>query len=311
MSELHDGAALSAAIAQVRRAHAEGATPHVQTYFDETTHTATHVVYDLATRRAAIIDSVLDFDPAAGRASTASADRVVEYVAQQRLVVDWLLETHAHADHLTAANVLRSQVGGKVGISRSITRVQVLLDEIFNFGETLAADGSAFDHLFEDGEGFAVGDLPAMALHVPGHTPADAAYVIGDLVFVGDTIFMPDWGTARADFPGADPHRLYASIRRLLAFPDDTRLYLCHDYKPPGRDEFQWITTVGEQRASNVHVRDGVDEATFVTMRTSRDAGLAPPRLILPSLQVNIRAGRFPEPESNGRRYLKLPLDVF
>jgi len=310
MSQRSGDHTLQAAIAQVRSAHEQNATPQVETFFDEATNTATHVVWDPATRHAAIIDSVLDYDPAAGRISTASADRIVEYVAEEKLVVDWLLETHAHADHLTAANYLQGLLGGKVAISRSITRVQVLFAEIFNLGDALASDGSAFDRLFDDGDRFSVGNLHAVALDAPGHTPADTAYVIGDVLFVGDTIFMPDWGTARADFPGADPHRLYASIRRLLCFPDDTRLYLCHDYKPQGRAAYQWITTVGEERATNVHVHDGVDEASFVTLRTARDADLSAPRLILPALQVNIRAGRFPEPEGNGRRYLKIPLNV-
>ena len=310
MGQRSGDAALEAAIAQARHARVEKATPHVETFFDEATNTATHVVWDPATRHAAIVDSVLDYDPAAGRSSTASADRIVEYVAEEKLLVDWLLETHAHADHLTAAHYLQGKVGGKVGISRSVTHVQAIFAEIFNLGASFRTDGSAFDRLFDDGDSFRVGQLPAIALHAPGHTPADTAYVIGDVLFVGDTIFMPDWGTARADFPGADPHRLYASIRRLLAFPDDTRLYLCHDYKPPGRDVYQWVTTVGEERAGNIHVRDGVDEASFVALRTSRDAGLSAPRLILPSLQVNIRAGRFPEAESNGKRYLKIPLNV-
>jgi glyoxylase-like metal-dependent hydrolase (beta-lactamase superfamily II) len=283
--------------------------PAVQSFFDEATNTASYVVHDPATRRAAIIDSVLDYDSAAGRTSTASAERIVEFIARHRLVVDWLLETHAHADHLSAAPYLQQHLGGKLAIGREIMRVQQVFGKLFNAGTDFARDGSEFDRLFEDGDQFSIGHIPAIALHVPGHTPADMAYVIGDAVFTGDTLFMPDYGTARADFPGGDAHQLYRSIRRLLSLPDETRLFLCHDYKAPGRNEYVWETTVGAERTGNVHVHQGVGEDEFVEMRTRRDVTLAMPKLILPSIQVNMRAGHLPAPEENGTRYLKIPLD--
>jgi glyoxylase-like metal-dependent hydrolase (beta-lactamase superfamily II) len=282
--------------------------PEIRTLFDEATNTATHVVWDRGTRRAAVIDSVLDYDPESGAISTTSADRVADLVRSEGLTVDWLLETHVHADHLTAANHLQGILGGAVCVSRAVTRVQSTFGDLFNAGAGFLRDGSAFDRLFDDGDRFSIGALPVTVLHVPGHTPADVAYVIGDAMFVGDTIFMPDWGTARTDFPGGDARTLYRSIRRLLAFPGETALYLCHDYKPPRRDEFRWRTTVGDERRANVHVRDGVDEDSFVAVRKARDAALPVPRLIFPSLQVNMRGGRLPEPEANGRRYLKIPL---
>ena len=282
----------------------------VQSFFDEATNTASYVAHDPTTLRAAIIDSVLDFDAAAGRTDTASADAIIAYVRGAGLAIDWLLETHAHADHLSAAPYLQKALGGALAIGRDILRVQDVFGKIFNAGTEFARDGSEFDRLFDDGDRFAIGSIPAIALHVPGHTPADMAYVIGDAVFTGDTLFMPDYGSARADFPGGDARQLYRSIRRLLTLPDETRLFLCHDYKAAGRDHYAWETTVGAQRTGNVHVHEGVDEEAFVAMRTARDATLGMPKLILPSIQVNMRGGHLPEPEANGTRYLQIPLDV-
>jgi glyoxylase-like metal-dependent hydrolase (beta-lactamase superfamily II) len=302
---------LSQAIIQVSAAMGD---PHqsllVQSFFDEPTNTASYVAHDPATRCAAIVDSVLNFDQAAGRTSTKSADMLIAFVEREGLVVDWLLETHAHADHLSAAPYLQQKLGGKLAIGRDIITVQKVFGKIFNVGAEFARDGSEFDRLFDDGESFAIGSISAIALHVPGHTPADMAYVIGDVVFTGDTLFMPDYGTARADFPGGDARQLFRSIRRLLTLPAETRLFLCHDYKAPGRDVFAWETTVGIERTSNVHMHEGVDEDAFVAMRTKRDQTLGMPKLILPSIQVNIRAGHLPPPEENGTRYLKLPLDA-
>jgi glyoxylase-like metal-dependent hydrolase (beta-lactamase superfamily II) len=285
-------------------------TPVVRSFFDEPTFTASYVVHDPATRAAAIIDSVLDFDPASGRTDHGSAQAIIDYVQAEGLKVEWLLETHAHADHLSAAPFLQEKLGGKLAIGRAITTVQEVFGKIFNEGTRFQRDGSQFDHLFDDGDRFAIGSIPALALHVPGHTPADLAYVIGDALFTGDTLFMPDYGTARADFPGGDARMLYRSIRRLMALPRETRTFLCHDYKAPGRDQYVWETTIGQERASNVHVHEGVGEDEFVEMRTRRDSTLGMPRLILPSIQVNMRGGHLPEPEENGTRYLKLPLDV-
>ena len=301
---------LDQAAAQIRAAGASTNRLAVEAFFDEPTNTASYVIHDPATRRAAIVDSVLDFDAASGRTSTASADAMIAFVKANGLTVDWLLESHAHADHLSAAPYIQRELGGKLAIGREIITVQNVFGKIFNFGTEFARDGSEFDRLFEDGDTFAIGSIPAIVLHVPGHTPADMAYVIGDVVFTGDTLFMPDFGTARADFPGGNARQLYHSIRRLLSLPDETRLFLCHDYKAPGRDSYAWETTVGAERAGNIHARDGVDEDAFVDMRTKRDATLAMPKLILPSVQVNMRAGHLPEPEENGRRYLKLPLDT-
>jgi len=284
--------------------------PLVKTFFDEATNTASHVVHDPQSRHAAIVDSVLDFDQASGRTSTRSADRIVDYVKEARLTVEWVLETHAHADHLSAAPYLQEKLGGSLGIGGEIPMVQTVFGKIFNEGTEFARDGSQFDRLFADGDRFAVGDLPVVVLHVPGHTPADLAYVVGDVALVGDTLFMPDYGTARADFPGGDARTLYRSIRRLLGLPDETRILLCHDYRAPNRDEYVWETTVLAERTANVHVHEGVTEDEFVSMRTQRDATLGMPRLILPSIQVNMRGGRLPEPEENGTRYLKLPLNV-
>ncbi|EQB11619.1 beta-lactamase [Sphingobium quisquiliarum P25] len=284
--------------------------PVVRSFFDEPTFTASYVVHDPATRSAAIIDSVLDFDPASGRTDHGSAQAIIDYVEAEGLKVEWLLETHAHADHLSAAPFLQEKLGGKLAIGRVITTVQNVFGKIFNEGTQFERDGSQFDHLFDDGDRFSIGSIPAVALHVPGHTPADLAYVIGDAVFTGDTLFMPDYGTARADFPGGNARMLYRSIRRLMDLPRETRTFLCHDYKAPGRDDFVWETTIGQERDSNVHVHEGVGEDEFVEMRTRRDATLGMPRLILPSIQVNMRGGHLPEPEENGTRYLKLPLDV-
>lgn len=288
---------------------ASPAAVQVRSFFDEATFTVTHVLSDRVTGKAAIIDSVLDFDPASGRTSTTSADAVIAYVREQGLEVEWLLETHAHADHLSAAPYLQEQLGGRLAIGRHILTVQNVFGKIFNEGTRFAREGSQFDHLFDEGDRFSVGSIPAIALHVPGHTPADMAYVIGDAVFIGDTLFMPDYGSARADFPGGDAHILYRSVRRLLSLPEASRLFLCHDYKAPGRDTYAWETTVAEQRRSNVHLHDGISEGDFVAMRKARDATLDMPRLILPSIQVNMRGGHFPEPEKNGVSYLKLPLN--
>ena len=304
-------AALAAAIGIVDRARADARLrPRVDSFFDEATNTISHVVRDPSSDRAAIIDSVLDFDPASGRTATRSAQKILDRIASDKLRVDWLLETHAHADHLSAAPHLQDAVGGTLAIGQGITAVQVHFGEVFNAGADFARNGSQFDRLFADGETFAIGGLEAIALHVPGHTPACMAYVIGDAVFPGDTLFMPDYGTARCDFPGGSAATLYRSIRRLLRLPDETRVFLCHDYKAPGRDVFAWETTIGAERIGNVHMREGVDEAEFVAMREARDATLPMPKLILPSIQVNMRAGHLPDAESNGLRYLKLPLDA-
>lgn len=284
--------------------------PQIRAFFDDATNTVSYVVHDPETRRAAIIDSVLDYDAAAGRITYTSADAIIAYVGEQQLSIEWLLETHAHADHLSAAPYLQERLGGKLAIGKAILTVQETFGKLFNEGTAFVRDGSQFDHLFEDGDRFTIGTLNATVLHVPGHTPADLAYVIGDAAFIGDTLFMPDYGTARADFPGGDARTLYRSIRRLLTLPAETRLFLCHDYKAPGRDDYRWETTVAEQRAGNVHVHDGIDEDGFVAMREARDATLDMPKLILPSIQVNMRGGHLPEPEGNGTRYLKIPLDA-
>ncbi|CAD1796350.1 MULTISPECIES: MBL fold metallo-hydrolase [Xanthomonas] len=284
--------------------------PQVRTFFDPATFTASHVVRDPRSSACAIIDTVLDFDMASGRTATDSAAALVQYVRDEGLQVQWLLETHAHADHLSAAPWLQQQVGGQLAVGAHITRVQDTFGNIFNAGADFNRDGSQFDHLFADGAAFAIGNLQAVALHVPGHTPACMAYVIGDAVFPGDTLFMPDYGTARCDFPGGSARQLYRSIQRLLGLPDATRVFVCHDYKAAGRDRFAWETTIGAQRSANVHVHEGVSEDMFVEMREKRDATLPMPRLLLPSVQVNMRAGHMPAPDDNGVRYLKLPLDL-
>ena len=301
---------IDAASAMISRNLQRPAALAVASFFDEATFTASHVAYDPVSRKGAIIDSVLDFDPASGRTSHESADAVIAFVLREHITIDWLLETHAHADHLSAAPYLQEKIGGRIGIGREIVTVQQVFGDIFNVGPEFARDGSEFDVLFDDGDRFAIGDFEGMALHVPGHTPADLAFVIGDVAFVGDTIFMPDYGTARADFPGGDARLLFRSIRRLLSLPGETRLFLCHDYKAPGRDDYAWETTVSAERAGNIHVHDGIDEDSFVAMRNTRDATLGMPRLILPSIQVNMRAGHLPDPEDNGVRYLKLPLNL-
>lgn len=309
--EQHQDAVLLQATEQVARTlRGEIHSPTVKTFFDEATFTATHVVHDPATKVAAIIDSVMSFDEAAARTSFEGAEVIIDYVKSEGLIVEWLLETHAHADHLSAAPYLQERLGGKIAIGERIRTVQHVFGEIFHEGTRFARDGSQFDRLFLDGDRFELGGIPVIVLHVPGHTPADLAYVIGDAAFVGDTIFMPDYGTARADFPGGNVHQLYKSIRRLMELPGNTRIFLCHDYKAPNRDEFIWETTVGAQRTGNVHVHEGVDEHAFVQMRAARDKTLGMPKLILPSIQVNMRAGHMPEPDSNGTRYLKLPLNV-
>jgi glyoxylase-like metal-dependent hydrolase (beta-lactamase superfamily II) len=284
--------------------------PDVTPFFDEATNTFSYVVADPATRICALVDSVLDFDPASGRTDKRSADKLVAFVREHGLEVEWILETHVHADHLSAAPYLEDQLGGKLGIGAEITIVQEVFGKVFNAGTAFQRDGSQFDHLFRDGEAFRVGSIEATALHTPGHTPACMTYVIGDAAFVGDTLFMPDYGTARCDFPGGDARALYRSIRKIFALPDETRLFMCHDYKAPGRDAYACETTVGEEKRHNVHVHEGVTEDEFVAVREARDKTLAMPRLILPSVQVNMRAGQLPPPEDDGRRYLKIPLDT-
>lgn len=281
----------------------------VQAFFDEHTWTVSYVITDRDSRRAAIVDPVLDFDFKSGRTSTVQADKVLAWVREQGLTVDWILETHAHADHLSAARYLQQAVGGRIGIGEHIREVQATFKKLYNLERNFLPDGSQFDHLFRDGEVFTIGGVEARALLVPGHTPADMAYLVDGAVFVGDTLFMPDVGTARADFPGGDARTLYRSIRRILSLTPETRMYVCHDYPPEGR-EAAWETTVAAQRAGNIHVRDGIGEDEFVSMRTARDATLDVPTLILPSLQVNIRAGQMPPAEENGVSYLKIPLNV-
>ncbi|MFV0280784.1 MAG: MBL fold metallo-hydrolase [Rhodoblastus sp.] len=300
--------ALQAAIAQIVATPAEGAG--IKGFFDPATFTVTYIVHDPATRRAAIIDSVLDFDPASGRASFASADAVIAHVEAEKLHVDWHLETHAHADHLSAAPYLQEKLGGKISIGEHIVTVQEVFGKLFNAGTEFERDGSDFDRLWKDGDRFKIGDMDVTVLHAPGHTPACIAFVIGNAVFVGDTMFMPDYGTARADFPGGDARTLYRSAQRLLSLPPATRLFMCHDYLPEGRTQYAWETTVEAERKANIHIHDGVSEDEFVAMREARDKTLDVPRLILPSVQVNIRAGRMPPPEDNGVAYLKIPVNV-
>jgi len=284
-------------------------TAQIQAFFDPKTFTVSYVVADPATKRAAVIDPVLDFDFKSGRTTTASANRVLEFIRQQELQVDWILETHAHADHISGARHIQQQAGGKVAIGAHIREVQAVFKKLFNLERSFLPDGSQFDHLFADGEVFRIGDLEAKALLVPGHTPADLAYQIGDALFVGDTLFMPDVGTARADFPGGDARQLYQSIRRLLDLPSQTTIYVCHDYPPPSR-QAQWKTTVGEQRAANIHVHDGVGEDEFIRMRRARDATLEVPTLILPSIQINVRGGQMPPLDDNGVSYLRIPVNA-
>jgi len=281
--------------------------PAIKAFFDEPTNTVSYLVADSKTKRAAIVDPVLDYDHPSGKASAKSADLILDAAKKDGLTIDWVLETHAHADHLSGAPYIKLKTGAKVGIGEHIRDVQKIFRPVFNATD-LSGDGSEFDHLFADGERFPLGSLQVEVMHVPGHTPADIAYKIGDAVFVGDTLFMPDYGTARADFPGGDARRLYRSIKRLLALPPDTRLFMCHDYKAPGRDEYAWETTVAEERAHNAHVKDGVSEDDFVAMREARDATLAAPELLMPSIQVNMRAGHLPPADANGVQYLKIPV---
>ena len=283
--------------------------PAVTAFFDEATFTVTYVVVDPASKRAAVIDPVLDFDLASGRTSTASADQVLGFIADNDLGVDWILETHVHADHLTGAPYIREKAGGQIAIGRHVTAVQQAFRAVFNLAD-LATDGSQFDNLFDDGDSFKVGGIAGSVLGTPGHTPACITYVVGDAAFVGDTLFMPDFGSARTDFPGGDAGQLYDSIHRIFSLPDDTRLFMCHDYKAPGRDEFAWETSVREQRADNIHINHTVSRDDFIAMRDGRDAELGMPKLILPSIQVNVRAGALPAPEDNGIRYVKIPVDA-
>jgi len=283
--------------------------PDVSAFFDAATNTVSYVVSDPGTGHAAVVDPVLDYDAAAARTSTGSADEIIAFVRESRLDIDWILETHVHADHLSGAPRIRAELGGRTGIGKQVTAVQTTFRDVFNL-DNLATDGSQFDHLFADDEAFSVGTIEARVIATPGHTPACVTYLIGDAAFVGDTLFMPDFGTARTDFPGGSAGQLYDSIQKIFALPDDTRLFLCHDYKAPGRDEFAWETTVGEQRAQNVHVHDSASRDDFVATREARDAKLDMPALILPSIQVNVRAGELPATDDNGVRYLKIPLNA-
>lgn len=283
--------------------------PQIQAFFDPQTWTVSYLVSDALSRRAAVIDPVLDFDFKSGRTGTGSADKLLACVRDQGLTVDWILETHAHADHLSGARYLQSQIGGRIAIGENIRQVQATFKKLYNLERSFLPDGSQFDHLFKDGESFHIGTLEVTALLVPGHTPADMAYLIGDAVFVGDTLFMPDVGSARADFPGGDARQLYRSMRRILDLPPASRVFVCHDYPPEGRAP-QWQTTVAAQRAGNIHMRDGIDEDSFVAMRRARDATLEVPTLILPSIQVNVRAGQLPPAEDNGVSYLRIPLNA-
>ena len=284
--------------------------PDVTAFFDQATNTVSYVVRDPESRKAAIIDSVLDFDSAAGRLDTASADRIVEHVRAEGLEIEWILETHVHADHLSAAPYLQERLGGKVGIGEKITVVQDTFGKIFNAGTEFERDGSQFDRLFREQDRLQIGGLSAFVLHTPGHTPACLTYVIGDAAFVGDTLFLPDYGTARCDFPGGSAETLWDSIQKVLSLPDETRLFLCHDYKAPDREDFAWETTVAEEKAKNVHIA-GKTKEEFVKMREARDATLGMPKLIIPSIQVNMRAGHMPPAEGNGTIYLKVPLNRF
>lgn len=284
--------------------------PSVKAFFDEASNTFSYVAWDPATRMAAVIDSVLDYDAASGRTRHESADAIVDFVAGEGLTVEWVIDTHVHADHLSAAPYVQSRLGGKLAIGERICEVQETFGRLFNAGTAFPRDGSQFDHLFKDGERYRVGGIDAIALHTPGHTPACMTHVIGDAAFVGDTLFMPDYGTARCDFPGGDARMLFRSIQRIFALPPDTRVFLCHDYKTKDRDTFAHETTVAEERRANIHVREGTDESAFVRMRTERDATLAMPRLLLPAVQVNMRAGQKPPAEDNGISYIKIPLDA-
>lgn len=283
--------------------------PAVHAFFDEATNTITYVVREPEGRASAVVDSVLDFDYASGRTDTRSADAVIEFIRAQDLKLEWVLETHVHADHLSAAPYIQERLGGKIGIGERITVVQETFGKIFNEGTRFQRDGSQFDQLFREGDSFMIGQMRGDVMHTPGHTPACLTYVIGDAAFVGDTLFMPDFGTARCDFPGGSAEVMFASVQKILALPDETRVFVGHDYKAPGRDVYAWESTVGAQKALNVHVGGGRSKEEFVAMREKRDATLAMPRLIIPSLQVNMRAGQFPEAEDNGQVYLKVPVN--
>lgn len=285
--------------------------PAVEAFFDEATNTVSYVVYDEEAKKGVVIDSLLDFDHAAGRTKTDSADRLLAFIEDRGLKIDLILETHVHADHLSAAPYLKLKLGGRIAIGAAITDVQNVFGKVFNAGRAFQRDGSQFDVLLADGDSFEVGRFEGIAIHTPGHTPACMSYLIGDALFVGDTIFMPDFGTARCDFPGGDAATLYRSIHRLFQLPGETRVFLCHDYKSRTRDHYAWETTIEEERCDNVHIRRGVSEEEFVKMRTERDATLAMPTLILPSVQVNMNAGNLPDPEDNGQQYLKIPLNAF
>ena len=285
-------------------------TPDVKAFFDNATNTVSYVVREPQGSACAIIDSVLDFDQAAGRTDTRSADDIIAWIKAEDLQVAWILESHVHADHLSAAPYLQEALGGKIGIGANITVVQDTFGKVFNEGTEFERDGSQFDALFADGDSIHIGQMRVDVMHTPGHTPACLTYVVGDAAFVGDTLFMPDFGTARCDFPGGSAEDLFHSIQKILALPDNTRIFVGHDYKAPGRDEFAWETTIGEQKALNVHIGEGRPMADFVTMRETRDATLGMPRLILPSLQTNMRAGHFPEPEDNGKSYFKVPINA-
>jgi glyoxylase-like metal-dependent hydrolase (beta-lactamase superfamily II) len=283
--------------------------PDVTAFFDEPTNTVTYVVRDPNSKSCAIVDSVLDIDYAAGRISYDSADQVIDFVQKNALTVEWHIETHVHADHLSAAPYLQKTLGGKIGIGRNITIVQETFGKVFNEGTEFQRDGSQFDRLFDDGDSYTIGTMTAYAMHTPGHTPACMTHVVGDAAFVGDTLFMPDGGSARADFPGGDARMLYRSIKRVLSLPNETRLFMCHDYGPNGRN-IKWETTVAEQREHNIHAKDGITEDQFVEMREARDKTLDMPRLIIPSLQVNMKAGELPKPDESGKRFLKVPLNT-
>ncbi len=285
-------------------------TPEVKAFFDNATNTVSYVVKDPDSAKCAIIDSVLDFDYASGHTDTKSADEVIAYVKAEGLEPEWLLESHVHADHLSAAPYIQEQVGGKIGIGDQISIVQNVFGKVFNEGTRFQRDGSQFDKLFKEGDSFKIGALEVNVLHTPGHTPACLTYVVEDSAFVGDTMFMPDFGTARCDFPGGSAETLYSSIQKILSLPDETKIFVGHDYKAPGRDTFAWETTVAEQKARNVHVAAGKDKGDFIKMRTKRDGELSLPKLIVPAIQVNMRAGQMPEPEENGQVYLKVPINV-
>jgi len=283
--------------------------PIVKCFFDDVTNTATYVVREADGKNCAVIDSVLDYDANAGRTSTASADTIIEYVQENGLSCEWILETHAHADHFSAAPYLREKIGGKIAISEHIPEIQRVFGNIFNAGENFKPDGSQFDELLKDNQTFHIGVMPVHVIFTPGHTPACVSYHIGDAVFVGDTLFMPDYGTARCDFPGGDAATLYQSIQKIFELPDETRMFLCHDYKADGRDTFKWETTVGIQKTSNIQIHDGITQPDFVDMRNARDKTLGLPKLILPSIQINMRAGELPPPEDDGHHYLKIPIN--